>query len=151
MKKTLILVITLFGAHICQAHIPACATHTSISMVTPEEDESEENDEEEDEKGTKIPLRVIIINNPGNEEPIINPEDPEKRSLVFIPEVYLNTHTLNFVTPCTGGVVEILQQGTVVYAETVTAQTMLLPSALQGTYELQLTWCGVNYKAEITL
>lgn len=58
MKKTLILVIALLGAHICQAHIPACTTHTSISMVTPEEDESEENDEEEDEKGTKIPLRV---------------------------------------------------------------------------------------------
>ena len=148
MKKTLILVIALLGAHICQAHIPACTTHTSISMVTPEEDESEENDEEEDEKGTKIPLRVIKINNPGKEEPV---KDPFERSLVFIPEVYLNAHTLTFVTPCTGGVVEILQQGTVLYAETVTAQTMLLPSALQGTYELQLTWCGVTYKAEITL
>ena len=148
MKKTLILVITLLGAQICQAHIPACATHTSISMVTPEEDESEENDEEEGEKGAKIPLRVIIINNPGNEEP---EKELGDRSLVFIPEVYLNAHTLTFVTPCTGGVVEILQQGTVVYAETVTAQTMLLPSALQGTYELQLTWCGVTYTAEITL
>ena len=147
MKQAFILVITLFGAHICQAHIPACTTHTSISMVTPEEDESEENDEEEDEKGTKIPLRVNK-ENPGNEEPV---KDPFERSLVFIPEVYLNAHTLTFVTPCTGGVVEILQQGTVVYAETVTAQTMLLPSALQGTYELQLTWCGVNYTAEITL
>ena len=138
MKKTFILVITLLGAHICQAHIPACTTHTSISMVTPEEDE----------KGAKIPLRVIIINNPENEEP---EKELGDRSLVFIPEVYLNAHTLTFVTPCTGGVVEILQQGTVVYAETVTAQTMLLPSALQGTYELQLTWCGVNYTAEITL
>ena len=147
MKKTLILVIALLGAHICQAHIPACTTHTSISMVTPEEDESEENDEEEDEKGTKIPLRVNK-ENPRNDEPV---KDPFERSLVFIPEVYLNAHTLTFVTPCTGGVVEILQQGTVVYAETVTAQTMLLPSALQGTYELQLTWCGVNYRAEITL
>jgi hypothetical protein len=28
---------------------------------------------------------------------------------------------------------------------------MQLPSALQGTYELQLTWCGVTYTAEITL
>ena len=146
MKKTLILVITLFGAHICQAHIPACTTHTSISMVTPEEDESEENDEEEDEKGTKIPLRVV------KDAEIANPAiNPFVRSLVFIPEVYLNAHTLTFVTPCTGGVVEILQQGTVVYAETVTAQTMLLPSALQGIYELQLTWCGVTYTAEITL
>jgi len=146
MKQAFILVITLFGAHICQAHIPACTTHTSISMVTPEEDESEENDEEEDEKGTKIPLRVVKDAEIGN--PAINPFE---RSLVFIPEVYLNAHTLTFVTPCTGGVVEILQQGTVVYAETVTAQTMLLPSALQGTYELQLTWCGVTYTAEITL
>ena len=141
MKQAFILVITLFGAHICQAHIPACTTHTSISMVTPEEDESEENDEEEDEKGTKIPLRVVKE----------NPEIPDKRSLVFIPEVYLNAHTLTFVTPCTGGVVEILQQGTVLYTETVAAQTMLLPSALQGIYELQLTWCGVTYTAEITL
>ena len=147
MKQAFILVITLFGAHICQAHIPACTTHTSISMVTPEEDESEENDEEEDEKGTKIPLRVNK-ENPGNEEP---EKELGDRSLVFIPEVYLNAHTLTFVTPCTSGVVEILQQGTVVYAETVTAQSMLLPSALQGTYELQLTWCGVNYRAEITL
>ena len=63
----------------------------------------------------------------------------------------LGRHTLTFVTPCTSGIIEILQQGTVVYAETVTAQTMLLPSALQGIYELQLTWCGVTYKAEITL
>ena len=148
MKKTLILVIALLGAHICQAHIPACSTHTSISMDTPDGENGAENEEEEDEKGTKIPLRVIKINNPGKEEPV---KDPFERSLVFIPEVYLNAHTLTFVTPCTGGVVEILQQGTVVYAETVTAQTMLLPSALQGTYELQLTWCGVNYRAEITL
>ena len=141
MKQAFILVITLFGAHICQAHIPACATHITTSMVTPEGDEGEENDEEEDEKGTKIPLRVVKE----------NPEIPDKRSLVFIPEVYLNAHTLTFVTPCTGGVVEILQQGTVLYTETVTAQTMLLPSALQGIYELQLTWCGVTYTAEITL
>ena len=148
MKQAFILVIALFGAHICQAHIPACATRISTSMVAPEGDEGEGNNEEEDEKGTKIPLRVVIINNPENEEPIENPYD---RSLVFIPEVYLNAHTLTFVTPCTGGVMEILQQGTVVYAETVTVQTMLLPSALQGTYELQLTWCGVTYTAEITL
>ena len=148
MKQAFILVITLFGAHICKAHIPACATRISTSMVAPEGDEGEGNNEEEDEKGTKIPLRVIIINNPENEEPI---EKPDERSLVFIPKVYLNAHTLTFVTPCTSGVVEILQQGTVVYAETVTAQTMLLPSALQGTYELQLTWCGVTYTAEITL
>ena len=145
MKQAFILVITLFGAHICQAHIPACATHITTSMVAPDGDEGEGNNE--DEKGIKIPLRVNK-ENPGNEEPI---EDPDERSLVFIPEVYLNAHTLTFVTPCTGGVVEILQQGTVVYAETVTAQTMLLPSALQGIYELQLTWCGVTYKAEITL
>ena len=145
MKQAFILVITLFGAHICQAHIPACATHITTSMVAPDgdEEEGEENneEEEEDEKGTKIPLRVVKE----------NPEMPEIRSLVFIPEVYLNAHTLTFVTPCTGGVVEILQQGTVLYTETVTAQTMLLPSALQGIYELQLTWCGVTYTAEITL
>ena len=147
MKKTLILVIALLGAHICQAHIPACSTHTSISMDTPDGENGAENEEEEDEKGTKIPLRVNK-ENPGNEEP---EKELGDRSLVFIPEVYLNAHTLTFVTPCTGGVVEILQQGTVVYAETVTALTMLLPSALQGTYELQLTWCGVNYRAEITL
>jgi hypothetical protein len=147
MKQAFILVITLFGAHICQAHIPACATRISTSMVAPEGDEGEGNNEEEDEKGTKIPLRVNK-ENPGNEEPI---EKPYDRSLVFIPEIYLNAHTLTFVTPCTSGIIEILQQGTVVYAETVTAQTMLLPSALQGTYELQLTWCGVTYTAEITL
>ena len=147
MKKTLILVIALLGAHICQAHIPACSTHTSISMDTPDGENGAENEEEEDEKGTKIPLRVNK-ENPGNEEP---EKELGDRSLVFIPEVYLNAHTLTFVTPCTSGVVEILQQGTVVYAETVTAQSMLLPSALQGTYELQLTWCGVNYTAEITL
>ena len=142
MKKIFILVCMLCSAQIGKAHIPACATHITISMVAPDGDEEEEN-----EKGIKIPLRVNK-ENPGNEEPI---EDPDERSLVFIPEVYLNAHTLTFVTPCTGGVVEILQQGTVVYAETVAAQTMQLPSALQGTYELQLTWCGVNYKAEITL
>ena len=147
MKQAFILVITLFGAHICQAHIPACSTHTSISMDTPDGENGAENEEEEDEKGTKIPLRVNK-ENPGNEEP---EKELGDRSLVFIPEVYLNAHTLTFVTPCTSGVVEILQQGTVVYAETVTAQSMLLPSALQGTYELQLTWCGVNYTAEITL
>ena len=141
MKQAFILVITLFGAHICQAHIPACATRISTSMVAPEGDEGEGNNEEEDEKGTKISLRVVKE----------NPENPFDRSLIFIPEVYLNAHTLTFVTPCTGGVVEILQQGTVVYAETVTAQTMQLPSALQGIYELQLTWCGVTYTAEITL
>ena len=147
MKQAFILVIALFGAHICQAHIPACATRISTSMVAPEGDEEEGEENNEGEKGIKIPLRVNK-ENPGNEEPI---EDPDERSLVFIPEVYLNAHTLTFVTPCTGGVVEILQQGTVLYAETVTAQTMLLPSALQGIYELQLTWCGVTYKAEITL
>jgi hypothetical protein len=149
MKQAFILVITLFGAHICQAHIPACATRITTSMVAPEGDEGEGNNEEEGEKGKRITLRVVKEDEP--EIPINNPDYPDDRSLIFIPEVYLNAHTLTFVTPCTGGVVEILQQGTVVYAETVTAQTMLLPSALQGTYELQLTWCGVTYKAEITL
>ena len=149
MKQAFISVIALLATHICQAHIPACATRISTSMVAPDGDEEEGNNEEEDEKGKRITLRVVKEDEP--ETPINNPDYPDDRSLVFIPEVYLNAHTLTFVTPCTGGVIEILQQGTVVYAETVTAQTMLLPSALQGIYELQLTWCGVNYKAEITL
>ena len=149
MKQAFILVIALFGAHISQSHIPACATRITTSMVAPDGDEEEEKNEEEGDKGLEIPLKVVIKDKEGDIPAV--PDNPDDRSLVFIPEVYLNAHTLNFVTPCTGGVIEILQQGTVVYAETVTAQTMLLPSALQGTYELQLTWCGVNYKAEITL
>ena len=147
MKQAFILVIALFGAHISQAHIPACATRITTSMVALDGDEEKGEENNEGEKGIKIPL-CVNKENPGNEEPIENPYD---RSLVFIPKVYLNAHTLTFVTPCTSGVVEILQQGTVLYTETVAAQTMLLPSALQGTYELQLTWCGVTYTAEITL
>ena len=144
MKKIFILVCMLCSAQIGKAHIPANSTHASSALVAPNGENGQENNE--DEKGTKIPLRVV------KDAEIANPAiNPFVRSLVFIPEVYLNAHTLTFVTPCTSGVVEILQQGTVLYTETVTAQTMLLPSALQGTYELQLTWCGVNYKAEITL
>ena len=146
MKQAFILVIALFGAHICQAHIPACATRITTSRVAPDGDEEEGDENNEGEKCAKIPLRVV--KEPEIKDPITNSDE---RSLVFIPEVYLNAHTLTFVTPCTSGVVEILQLGTVVYTETVTAQTMLLPSTMLGTYELQLTWCGVTYTAEITL
>lgn len=76
-----------------------------------------------------------------------NGQDNPQRSPIIIPEVTLDGFTLNFITPCDGYTLRIVNEDGGVEFSTivpVNAVELVLPSFLEGDYELQLV-CGSYY------
>ena len=77
-------------------------------------------------------------------DPTTNQGEPH-RGPVIIPEVGIEDYTLTFSTPCYGYTVELQDEdGYVVYTTIITSDTLVLPSTLEGQYELQIirdNWC----------
>lgn len=92
-----------------------------------------------------ISLQVRIIDPEENQ-----PNDP--RGPVLAPEVSIEDYTLYFDSSCHGCLLQIVDaEDHVVYSTTITSSTLVLPSSLEGVYELQIirdTWC---FYGEITL
>ena len=81
-----------------------------------------------------VPLEV------GYEDPSENQDNPHK-SPVLIPEVSIEDYTLYFNTPCDGYVLRLVDEfDNVVYSTVIPvgATSLVLPSYLSGTYELQI-------------
>jgi hypothetical protein len=79
--------------------------------------------------------------------------DKSERSPIEIPEVSQEGHTLCFDASCADNLLQLVQNGEIVYATLipVEVQMVLLPSNLSGEYELQIirdNWC---FYGDITL
>ena len=79
---------------------------------------------------------------------ILDPTDPFQnphRNPVEIPEVDLYDYTLTFYTSCLGSTLRLVNvEDEVVYTTVITSDTLVLPSSLEGEYELQIVqgeWC----------
>lgn len=74
------------------------------------------------------------------EDPYENQENPQ-RNPVLVPEVSIEEYTLYFNTPCDGYVLRLVDEfDNVVYSTVIPvgATSLVLPSYLSGTYELQI-------------
>jgi hypothetical protein len=91
----------------------------------------------------QVPLRVKPVN-PINTKPI-------NRSPVMAPTLCIEDHTLYFITPCDGCLLQLLNEdGDVEFAIEIPeeSETLTLPFYLEGEYELQIVrgqYCFYGY------
>lgn len=91
------------------------------------------------------------------EEGYIDPTIPHggiPKSPVQVPEVSLDVHTLYFITPCDGSVLNLVDEnGIVAYTLVIPAGTtsLVLPAILSGEYELQIIRGNYCFWGMITL
>ena len=78
------------------------------------------------------------------EDPNYNQDNPQ-RNPIQIPEVDLDGHTLTFYTSCIGSTLRLVNaENEVIYTTVITSDTLVLPSTLEGEYEIQIIqgqWC----------
>ena len=82
----------------------------------------------------QVPLRVKPVNPTQTSGPI-------KRSPVMAPTLCIEDHTLYFITPCDGCLLQLLNEdGEVEFAIEIPeeSETLTLPFYLEGEYELQI-------------
>lgn len=82
----------------------------------------------------QVPLRVKPLNPNQTSGPI-------KRSPVMAPTLCIEDHTLYFITPCDGCLLQLLNEdGEVEFAIEIPeeSETLTLPFYLEGEYELQI-------------
>ena len=87
------------------------------------------------------------------DDPSYNQENPNK-SPVLVPEVSIEDYTLYFNTPCDGYVLRLVDEfDNVVYSTVIPvgATSLVLPSYLSGTYELQIITGIYCFYGDITL
>jgi len=74
-----------------------------------------------------------------------DPEDDPHRTPTETPEVTQDDHTLSFDASCHGCTLRLVNaDNEVEYTTVITSSTLVLPSTLDGTYELQIIqgeWC----------
>ena len=76
---------------------------------------------------------------------------PDRKSLVLIPEVTLDGHTLHFITPCTGLTLQLVQDDEVCYETVITSDYLEIPAGITGMYELQILRGDYIFFAEVEL
>ena len=80
------------------------------------------------------------------------PHDDGHRSPVLIPEVSIDSYTLLFMTPCDGCLLRVVgEDGGVEDSTLITGNTLVLPSTLSGSYELQIIRGNYVFYGDITL
>ena len=82
------------------------------------------------------------------------PGDHNPKSPVCVPIVYQDGNVLTFETPCDGCVLQLVDEDDdVVYSIVIPAGTtsLILPSTLSGTFELQIIDGNTLYYANINL
>ena len=82
------------------------------------------------------------------------PHDNPQREPVKVPEVSIEDYTLYFNTPCDGYVLRLVDEfDSVVYSTVIPvgATSLVLPSYLSGTYELQIIAGIYCFFGDITL
>ena len=82
------------------------------------------------------------------DDPTIGGPQPH-RTPVQIPDVSLDGHTLTFDASCIGCTLRLVNaEGEVEYTTLITSGTLVLPSTLEGEFEIQIirdNWCFYGY------
>ena len=128
MKSKTILTICILGmfAPCSSAHYSSCENIPTLIM-------------EEEEK---LPLKIKEINiNTGGK--------PDQRT--FIPEVSLQGNTLHFITPCNGCIFRLVQNNNTCYEMEIMGNTLTIPTAFTGIYELQIVSGYIIFYTEVEL
>ena len=87
----------------------------------------------------------------------VDPEDEggdPHRSPILIPEVGIDNYTLTFYTPCDGCTLRLLDENDNIAFVTmipVGSTTLVLPSYLSGTYQIQIISGNICFKGYINL
>jgi hypothetical protein len=77
------------------------------------------------------------------DDPTSNQDNPQ-RSPILVPEVDLEGYTLTFFDSCVGCTLQLVNaDDEVEYSTIITSDTLVLPSTLEGEYEIRII-CG-NY------
>ena len=133
MKKKQVLALAFIGT--CVLNMDAASTNlgkdTSV-MVSAETPES-------------VPLQVVQNKDSGEKG------NSYMKTLVPIPEVTKDDHTLHFITPCTGLTLQLVQDDEVCYETVITSDYLEIPSDITGVYELQILRGNYVFYAEIEL
>ena len=91
-----------------------------------------------------IPVPLDVAYN----DPTYNQTNPH-RSPILIPEVSLDGYTLTFDDSCIGCTLRLVNaEGEVEYTTIITSDTLVLPSTLEGEFEIQIirdNWCFYGY------
>ena len=130
MKTKTILTICLLGMF-----APCSRAHYSLSENIPTLIMDE---------GDKLPLQIKK-----NEGEINNNGEPDQRSL--IPEVALQGNILQFITPCNGCTLRLVQSGNISYDVEITENTQTIPTTFTGMYELQIVSGDIIFYTEVVL
>ena len=92
-----------------------------------------------------LPLQVKIF------DPTIG-TFPLPKSPVHIPEVYIEGHALTFDESCDGCTLRIMNaENEVEYTTVITSSTLVLPSTLEGDYEIQIISGNYCFYGDIEL
>lgn len=103
--------------------------------------------------GDPDPLPLTIKPGPGDDNIPIG-GNPRPKSPIQIPEVYLDGHTLSFDAAIEGCEVRLLDEdGNVIFTDFIEENqtSLILPSTLSGTYELQIVSGNIIFYCEIEL
>ncbi|MBR5583091.1 MAG: hypothetical protein IKW21_01030 [Lachnospiraceae bacterium] len=96
------------------------------------------------EEGEKLPLQIKK-----NEDEVNSNGKPDQRTL--IPEVVLQGNTLRFITPCNGCIFRLVQDNNICYEMEIMGNTLTIPTAFTGLYELQIVSGEYIFYTDVTL
>lgn len=97
------------------------------------------------EEEERLPLQVKK-----NEKEIGNGE-PDKKGIIFIPEVILQDNVLRFITSCNGCTFRLVQDNNTCYEMEIMGNTLTIPTAFTGLYELQIVSGDIIFYTEVEL
>lgn len=108
-----------------------------------------------------LPAFMYAVNAPGDPIPFntgyvnpTSPGNPKPKSPVCVPIVYQDGNVLTFATACDGCTLQLVDEDDdVVYSIVIPAgtTTLVLPSTLSGTFELQIIRDNGLFYADIIL
>ena len=110
-----------------------------------------------------LSLNTSFADGPGNGQPVpltiktTNPSDirdPPARGPIYIPTVYLDGNVLTFDEAIEGSTVQLLDEDdTIVFSDFIEENqtSIVFPTTLSGTYELQIVMESIIFYCEIEL
>jgi hypothetical protein len=96
------------------------------------------------EEGETLPLQVKK-----DEKEMIG--KPDKKGIIFIPEVFLQDNVLRFITPCNGCTFRLVQNNNICYEIEIMGNTLSIPTTFTGIYELQIVSGEYIFYTDVTL
>lgn len=97
------------------------------------------------EEGDKLPLQIKRDEN----ETVVG--KPNKKDIISIPDVILQDNVLRFITPCNGCTFRLVQNNNTCYEMEIMGNTLTIPAAFTGLYELQIVSGEYIFYTDVTL